>query len=310
MGYGVFEKLAVEASHLTPGSLTNMMEFLPDSTIGLMEEFIDVSGARGTRSRDISREVIDKRRVGGGLRFIPTISETRILWPWMLGTAESGAGSSGSPWTYIVAETLIAKWCTVDRADNRFEYTNCCVDKASITCSKGGGLTYDLDLVGFDETVSATAFLASLVADTTSLGCFVFPNLVVTIGGTTYVIDDFKLHIDNAIDRDRFYNSPTLTAANPTDRVVSCSMRMPYSAATALYGLIGTSGTATIASTAVAMSAVWTNGLNVLTVNLPKVSWPRESPKPEGRGEIMVSVNLKAFSSGATKEINATLSNS
>lgn len=303
MGYGVFEKLAIETSHITPGSLTNRLDFLPGSTIGLAEEFIDANGLRGTLSRDISKDMVSLRHVGGNLKFMPTTTELRTLLPWMLGAAESGGG----PYTYAVADTRLSRWVTVDRVDNRFEYTSCAVDNWTIHASKGNALEIDLDVVGFDETVSATAFNAALTLDTASLGAFVFSNLALTIGGVTYQLPDLSIHCGHSIDRDRFFNSPTLTATNPQDRVLTGSLSIPYSAATALYGLVGTSGTALIATTAPALVATFTNGVHILTITLAAISFPRKSPQSGGRGEIMLPIDFQAFASGATKEISITL---
>jgi Phage tail tube protein len=304
MGYAPFQKLAIEASHLIPSALTTRVEFQPGSTLGLKEDFLDANGLRGTLSRDISRVMIERRAVGGKLIFAPNTAELRNFLPWMLWGAEGGGG----PYTYALSDTPIPKWATVDRVTDRAEYTNLVPTKWKLHAVKGKALTIEMDLIGMDEAKSSTAFLVTLFPDGAT-GPFVLSNLVLDIAGNPYYLPEFDLNADFAIDLERFYNSPTLTAVNPTDRKISMDLETPYAAAAALYGLVGTSGTATVLSTAAAVVATFTNGVNILTLTMANCAWPRESPLAKDRGEIMLPIHLNAYANHTTPtvEISASL---
>jgi hypothetical protein len=104
--------------------------------------------------------------------------------------------------------------------------------------------------------------------------------------------------IDNAIDRDRFFNSQTATALPPMDRHVTMELSAPYGDASALYGM-GAAGAAVVAT--------FTNGGAVLTMTAGRVAFPRKSPGVPGRQEIMLPLHGTAYKSGSTAELVTTL---
>ena len=262
-----------------------------DESLALAEEIIDGNGMKGTRSRALERTAEGIRRVGGGLVLEPTANEWALLLPWILGGTPSGTN-------YPLAEALSSRYVNIDRGSRRFTYSGCLVNRATFRSSEGEVLTVDLDIIGVDESVSATAF-PTITLNTDKR--FYFHNLSLTVGGTGYNAKDFELVVDNAVDSDRFHNSQTLsTDANARDRIITVSTMLPYSDAVAVYA----SGEA-----GVAIVATFTNGTVSLALSLGKVVFPRESPTQRGRDEILLPVRGQAYESGGTAELVTTLDN-
>lgn len=82
------------------------------------------------------------------------------------------------------------------------------------------------------------------------------------VNGVTANSPEFEVMLDNRIDKDRFFNSSTLTQVNPTDREISVRLSVPYGDyATLRRGLSG----------GVSVVATFTNGTVSMQFNLPKV---------------------------------------
>ena len=158
-----------------------------------------------------------------------------------------------------------------------------------------------MDVVGIDEAVNAAGSFPNLTLDTTTKP-FLFYDLALTIGATQqYWCQEFELSIANAIDRNRFFNSPVLTALNPTDRQIRFRTKVPYGAASALYGA-GSSG--------VALSAVFTYGGQILSITAGTLVFPRKKLTVPGRQEILVPIEGFLMKSGGTYELTTTLKTS
>jgi hypothetical protein len=254
------------------------------------EDFLDGNGLRGTRERDISRVRRNVRRIGGQLALQPNAAELALLLPWALGADASGT-------TYALADTLPERYVSVDRVAKVFLYSGCKVDRATFRAGQGEALQLALDLVGQDETVGNAGTFPSLSIDVAT-GPFIFTDLALTIGGTTYNAKEFELTIDNKLDKQRFFNSATLVSVVPTDREISLRTSLPYGDATTAYNS-GPGG--------VAVVATFTNGTVSVAFSLVKVTFPRRSPHVPGRSEIMVPMEGTAYHSGSTNSLVVTL---
>ena len=254
---------------------------------------------RGTRSqaKEVARAGI--RRVGGPLNLQPTAVEMAKLLPWILGAAASGT-------TYALADTLPAKYVFVVRDDGTdgkfFAYNGCKVDRAVFHATRGGPLMLDLDVVGIDETVSNAGSKATLSLDITSKP-YMFFDLALVVNSVTINCESIEIAIDNKIDKDRFYNSQTLTMVNPTDRVITVKTRVPYGDAEALYnaGPNGVTATATFSASTSGPSAVVS-----LLFTFAALMFPRRSPLNQGKGEFLLPIEGEAKTSGSTKELVVT----
>ena len=67
----------------------------------------------------------------------------------------------------------------------------------------------------------------ALTLDTTTQ-IFMYYDAVMVINSVTTTMKDWKLTIDNKIDKERFLNSQTLTAVNSQDRKVLFETNVPW----------------------------------------------------------------------------------
>lgn len=259
----------------------------------LREEFKDGNGLRGTLSPKIERVRPGIRRVSGPIVFQPNAVELALLLPWILGT--NGVGSPTA--TYALADTAQTRFVAIDRnAGNLATYDTVAVDTATFRASQGEPLEVELDLVGKDETIGGS--FPAISIDTAN-GPWMLHDLVLTINAVSAIKPrDFTLTVSNGIDRERFFNTQTLTAANKLSRRITFGTMVPYGDFTTLYGT-GAGG--------VAVTAVFTNGGAVLTFSLVKVAFPRESAATPGRVEVMLPLSGQAYQSGATLELETSL---
>lgn len=252
---------------------------------------------RGTRSHSVERNLESIKRVGGQLVMQPNVVELGLLLPWIFGAAGSGAGTV----TYALADTIPTRYVHIDRVAKVFEYAGVGVDSATFRASQGEPLELELDCIGQTETVDNAGTFPALSIDLTTRP-WMFHNLVLSIAGTTYNTRDFTCTVNNHIDRERFFNSQTLTAVNAMDRDITISATLPYGDATAVY----TSG---MAAGGVAAVATFTNvDSDVLTLTFVKVAAPSLSPVVEGpRSEVMLRWQGSAFKSSTTEPLVTTI---
>jgi hypothetical protein len=285
---GMLNKLGIDSSN----PVTKRFDFMDGSAIGTDEEFLDGNGIRGTLSHDISRVRRGNRRVSGNLMFQPNAVELSLLLQWIFGGTPTGSGTV----TYPLADTLVTRFVAVDRnATNLFTYDAVAVDKAVFRADQGQILQTNLDVVGKDETISGS--FPSLDIDTAN-GPFIFTDLVATINSTTVSLRNIEIEVSNMIDRERFFNSPTLVTPNKQDRMITFRTELPFGDYYALYNT-GPSG--------VAVVATFTNGSAVLTMTMSKVAFPRKPFPAIGRREGTMALDGICYSNGSTKELVTTL---
>lgn len=287
---GMLGKLGIATS----GAPTSRLDFTRES-LKLVQPQKDVNGLRGTLSHSLERTRADLKRVGGALELQPNSLEWSLLLQWIMGGTPTGSPTV----TYPLADTLVTRDVTVDRISDKFLYAGCAVDRAVFRSSRGEALSLSLDLVGLTETVGAT-FSGALNIDVTTTP-FMFYDAVITVGGTTVTPTDVEVAVNNFIDRDRYFNSLTLTSTVKQDRTVTFACSVPDGDQHALYaaGLAGSNVVLT-----------FTNGGAVLTVTLNKVTYTTESPEIPGRSEIFLPVRGMAYASGsgpATRELSIAL---
>lgn len=282
---------------LTGGAVNEPYEFRSEGIVK-QESHVETGGIRGTRSH-ISENVSEGTyTVGGPLVLIPTPADLVTLLPKILGAAASGT-------TFALAETLPDFVAQIDRKTKVFAYSGCKVNKASFKSSKGNPLTLDLDIQGKKEG----SYSGSTFTDITLGSAGTFPSLtlsvlqpymhhqlVLTIGGTAYEVDDIDITIDNALILDRFNNSQSRTELPEGDRIITVSATFPYSTSeTALYN---------IATAGAAATAVYTNGNYSITFTFAVLQAAAKSPVVQSRnGEIVLPIDFVARMSGSTREL-------
>lgn len=265
----------------------------------LDEEFLDTNGLRGTRSRSEERIRQGIRRVHGMIRLQPTATELEALLPWILGGTPTGTGTI----TYPLADALTTRFVAIDRGSHVFTYNGCVVDTCTFHAAQNQPLNVDLEIIGIDETLGASGSFPSLNLDVATAP-FIFTDLALVVASTTYNTRQFELKIDNDIEKERFFNSQTLTAGYPKDRHITLSHPLPYGDDAAAYNL-GVAG--------VAATLTFTFGAQVLEFSLSNCKYPRHSPRVEGHEEIFLPLTATAYATGSpisTRELVTTLKTS
>jgi hypothetical protein len=262
---GVFNRLQYAASGGTTG--TAEFEFLPGSTLGLTEQFIDTNQLRGTRSHSSERVRRGNRRVDGTINMCPTPVELATLLPLIYGGTPSGT-------SYPLGESLTLFNLFAIRDSTVYTYENCAVESATFSASEGGPMQVSLTVVGKEETVGGTAGATTLLDLTTQP--FVLMDAVATVASSTRQISGFSLTIRNFLEV-KYRNSTTPTQIVATDREVTLDLPISFGTDSALYGS---------ALAGVAVSLALTNGNTSLTWSATKVQAPK-NPIPIGERNII-----------------------
>ncbi len=278
----------------TVNPVTVAFEFMSESLI-MNEALIDANGVLGTRSRDQERVRIGLEHVGGTMDMQPTALEWSRLLAWCLGGTTSGSPTV----TYTLGETLSTRFISIDRVTKVFTYAGCAVDTMTIAAAQGAPLHLTLGLVGTTETVAAAGTFPAITCDRTTAP-FVFMDAALTISSVVVTPKSFEITVENHIDRERFFNSRTLSGAIALDRMVRFRCSVPYESA-AQYALYGAG------AVGVVLSAIFTNGSQVLTINMPSLAFPKRSPSIPGRVEVMLALEGTAYRIGGVSELSIAL---
>ena len=281
--YGITTKFGLD----TNNPVTKRFNFMSD-TICLKEEHVQTAGNVGTRSEPSERVRTGLQRVGGTVVLQPTPIELNSILQFAMGGTPQ-VGTPAGKTTFPLADTLSTFFTQSDRGSKVFLYSGCAIDKLIAKSTQGGPLSVTLEIVGQTETIGNSGTFPAIDFDRTQ-NCFMHQDLVLTINGQPYKCPDFELTIDNMIDRDRFFNSATLTSVQPTGRLITLNTKLPYGDASAAYNL---------ASAGVSADATFTNGVLSLDFVMPALQIPRETPPIEGRHELFLPIQAVARKVGA-----------
>jgi hypothetical protein len=264
-----------------------------NTTLGLAENFIDANGLRGTRSHVIERNLAGNRPCGGGISLQPTAVEWSNLLQWMTGGTPTGSPTV----TYPLSDSVPVRTVVVDRVTKVYTYDTAGIDSWTLSGTEDQALDLDLQVVALDETVGNSGTFPSLSLDTTTFP-FKFTDCVIVGNSVTVQPKNFRLTLNNMIDKQRFFNSQTLTGIYARDRVISFECSLPYCDTAALYNVGRAGFTVTITAT---------SGNSILTFSMVAVAFPRNTPTVPERAEIMLPLRGQAFRSGSTLELVTTL---
>ncbi len=268
------------------------------------QELIDTSGLRGTRSRPGERVRAGIRRVHGPIKVQPTSLEWTYLAQAIMGGTPAGT-------TYPLGDTLTSNDVVVDDKMQVMTYPATSIDKMTLHAGQEQQIVEaTLDIVGKDETIgAANTFGGATIDETTFPFRFYDSASAISIGGVVYQAREMTIVIDNAVDKDRYFNSQTLVTVQPTDRHVHFTAKLPYGDAVAAYNLSSTGGVdpADTGAQGVAVSVVFTFGGASMSWTFPNVKFPRKSPHWAGREESFLDLDGICYSSGATAEASLTV---
>lgn len=253
------------------------------------------NGIRGTRDQDVAQTRYGSFPVGGRIAMDVHPAMLDLWLPRILGGSETADD-------FPIAETLPSFGVLVDRVTERFQYTDCVVNRAIFHGAAGPGegdpdlLECILEIVAKTE-VTGTSFPSLTLSVAANARPYIHPDGVFTFAGATREIKEFWVLVDNHI-QPRWVNSLTATALCPRDRTVVVRAIAPYDSGTSsLYGqaIDGAAG-----------SIVWTNGNMSTTFTFGRLQAPIDSPTVKGKTEIDMEVTLIARKTGATPSINVT----
>ena len=290
---GARAKMAIDAALPFDGS-SIPLEFVNEN-VRMVQRHVQSEGIRGTRSRSKERVRIGQEQITGTITLHPSPTELAALLPYIMGAA----GVSG---VYDLGESLTAFQLMIDRVTKVFTYAGCKVGRAVFSGSQGQPLELRLDVEGQTETVSAAGGFPAITPDTDTMFILSDATLELAADASAVQFRQFELTIDNVLDADRYMNSVTRAEIAATDRVITLSLGMMYTADEVdLYdqSIAGGSGTLT-----------FTNGNQSIEFDFPNLKAEAESPVVGGKGEIALPLSLTAYKSGSTSELTITLDTS
>lgn len=285
MSMGTLSRFGVGAA--SPATL--LLDLL-SGDVGLQESHTNGTGVRGTRSRHKSRTRKSLRRASGSITIEPNVQELLFWLPYILGGTPSGT-------TFPLGETLSSFICQKDMIEKVFTYTGCKIASATFRSSQGSPLQLTLNIEGVDETIGNAGTFPAI--ELTEAAPFVHHDgafVINSISGRTFF--DYELTIDNMLDGERFGNSATRTALNPTDRMITVGLTPPYGGNHDMYNLL---------ETGVPIVATFTNGTVSVAFSTPFVQIPRNTPLIAGKAENRLLLRGEARSDDANEELVVTL---
>jgi hypothetical protein len=282
---GVFNRLGYAASGVT--TATAEFEFMPGTTLGLTEQFIDTNALRGTRSHSSERVRRGTRQVGGTIVLCPNPAELVTWLPLIFGGTPSGT-------SYPLGESLTLFNLFGVRDGTVYTYSDCAVESATFSAAEGGPMQLSVNVVGKDEAASGS--MGAVTIDVAA-GPFTLMDTVVSVASSAREVSAFSLTVTNSLEV-KFRNSATPTQIKATDREVAVELPISLGDGSALYGS---------ALAGVATTITLTNGTVSLAFSMTKVQAPKQ-PLPLGeRGILDFPWRGIARKDGSTLEMTTTL---
>lgn len=254
-------------------------------------QHLDVEGMRGDRGYRSEDVVEGVYTVGGPVVLEPRPDDLAFLLPYILGAAASGT-------TFAVAATLPDLIADAVKGLSSYRYAGVKVNQATFRSAMNGKLTLTMDLQGKTETSGIT--FPSISSSLSALQPYVHHQLVATIGGTAYKVDNVEVTIANNLKLNRHYNTQTRQSLPEGSRVISVALDVPFTTDEASLYDIAVAGLGT-------NTLVWTNGNYSFTITLANLKAPTKGPPIQSRGEeVGFRLNFVARSSGSTQAIVCT----
>lgn len=269
--------------------VTRMIDFR-EFDLGIDIELVDMNGTRGKYDRDDGRVRPNKTMIAPKLSCQPTRTELTYLLPWIFDAA-----ASVNSYPLADTATFLRSLAFDPGASTLWNLPNVAVDEASFRCTEGGPLDLSLSMLGRTFTKAGSFPALSLDVATQP---FLMTDCVLTVGGVTTQFREFGLTIRKNLDRERFFNSTTLTAQNKIRRDIIWSLGVPYGDFPTLYNTAQAAG--------VAVVATFTNGSRVLTFTSAAVRFKPKSPDSPFQRESFLTLEGEAYSSDGTATSLAT----
>ena len=286
---GALAKLAIDAA--TPFDVSSEpFEFIRED-IKLINTHVESQGIRGTRSRRKERVKIGSTDARGTISMNPSVTEIDLLLPRILGGTTAGGVTD-------VADTLPEFQVMIDRIAKVHSYTGCVVASAQIRGVKGQPLELTITIEGEGGSIGAAGGFPAITIDTDST-FFIFSEAALTLTGTSRLIEEFTLTIENGLRADRRFNSLNRVNIPALDRRVTLGCTVPYTPDNTDLENVAIAGGAGI--------LVLTDGSTTYTVDFANVKSESESPSVPGRDEIMLPLQrMTAYADASNSECKFT----
>jgi len=253
-----------------------------------MKPHLSANGMRGTRSHVSERVIEGVEEVAGPIVVMPSPEEAALLLPWV--------GFSASGTTYSLTETLTSRFITADKVTKVPTYSGCYVNALTIRATKNVPWEWTFDVIGQQETDGdAASFPAISVTETPPLALH---HCVVTLAGSARSVVDITIKIDNVLEP-QANNAAYAELIEPTDRIVSVDITVPYTTANADLKNQVVAGSAG--------SAVFTYGNYACTFTFGVLQFPRGAVEVPGKTGLMLRLSGQARMVSTTRELVVTL---
>ncbi len=287
---------------------TSAFEYVGTFGLGLHNTVIDTAGIRGTRQHPVERTRPNLQTVSGPITMNPGPGDLNFWLTPIMGQAATGAGTSGSPYSWTPADkinTYGSLFIGIDRLAQQHLYSGCQVNQAVFRATQGAFLELEMDIQGLTESVGASVLGAGFAALIPSLQTpYVLSDASLTYGGTTFQFRHVEVVISNGLKLDRFMNSVTRTDLPALDLAVSVSLDLPYTSdELSLYNQNATAGNVVLTFT---NSTGDSGSQSQLQFQLPATQFPTEPPITPGRDEILLPLRGRAMRTGTTPPLTVT----
>lgn len=253
----------------------------------------DTEGIRGTRSMVLERATQGLIHCGGAIRMNPTPSELALILPYTLGANSLTLSDS-------MADVSIIK----DLITASETYTASRVNKLMLHGSPGKKLDLTVDVVakavtmGSGGVVSGTPDISSRPLMMQDMGSGV------TIGGTTYSVEEATIMVDNHISP-TFMQGQTATDLEPIGRTITLTVKLKYTSTEA--GLLTTAQSGPVLASPVTGSIAFTNGSHGVSFSFGALVATPETVKISDP-KLRMPLTFTAYRVGTTLEMVTTTS--
>lgn len=285
---GSLAKLAMDTI-LPFDTSSTPFEFIREDLVS-SKTHIESNGIRGTRSRFSKRVKVAAEDISGSILMNPSVTEIDSLMPKVMGSGST----FGTPSTGV--EVLPTFQIMIDRIANTHTYVECVVSSCTIRGVKGQPLEFTLNIEA-ETSVSGETFPAITIDSDASF--FIFSECALTLAGSSRLIEEFTLTIDNVVRTDRRFNSLTRVNMPALDRIVSLGCTVPYTpdnAALEDQAVAGAAGSLVLTDTE--------SSPTTYTFTFANVKSESEHPSVTGREEISLPLQrMRCYATASAKEM-------
>jgi len=253
-----------------------------------LKPHLEANGMRGTRSHIAGRVIEGVEEVSGSIVVMPNPEEAAALLPW--------AGFSASGTTYSLTETLSSRFVAADKVTKVPVYSGCYVNSLAIRAVKNVPWEWTFDVIGQQETDGDAASFPSL--SLTETAPLALHHCVVTLAGSARDVVEFSIRIDHALEA-QANNATYNELIEPTDRIITIDLTVPYTAANADLKNQAVAGAAG--------SAAFTYGNYACTFTFGNLQFPKGAVEVPGKSGLMLRLSGTARMTGSTRELVVTL---